>query len=114
MSTTSGRKPWVLVAAVALAVIVLYALWRLVFVTGTVQSTNDAFVSADFTLIAPKVAGFIDEVLVQDNQPVKAGQLLARIDPQDYRAAVQARKPVWRRRRRNGSMPWRCWNANAR
>ena len=90
MSTTNGRKPWVLVGAVALAVIVLYGLWRLVFATGTVQNTNDAFVSADYTLIAPKVAGFIDEVLVQDNQPVKAGQLLARIDPQDYRAAVQA------------------------
>jgi len=90
MSTSIGRKPLVMAVAGALAAIVLYGVWRLVFVTGTVQTTNDAFVSADYTLIAPKVAGFIDEVLVQDNQPVKAGQLLARIDPLDYQAAVQA------------------------
>ena len=90
MSTTTGRKPLVMAGAGLVALIVLYGLWRLVFATGTVQSTNDAFVSADYTLVAPKVAGFIDEVLVQDNQPVKAGQLLARIDPQDYQTALQA------------------------
>ncbi|WP_240999098.1 biotin/lipoyl-binding protein, partial [Pseudomonas viridiflava] len=54
------------------------------------QSTNDAFVAADFTQIAPRVAGFIKEVLVQDNQQVKAGQLLALIDDRDFRAAAQA------------------------
>ncbi|MES2869074.1 MAG: HlyD family secretion protein [Pseudomonadota bacterium] len=90
MSTTTGHKPLVMAGAGLVALIVLYGLWRLVFATGTVQSTNDAFVSADYTLVAPKVAGFIDEVLVQDNQPVKAGQLLARIDPQDYQTALQA------------------------
>ncbi|TWR84560.1 HlyD family secretion protein [Pseudomonas saxonica] len=90
MSTTSGRKPLIKLGAGVLAVVVVYALWRLVFATSAVQSTNDAFVSADFTLIAPKVAGFIDEVLVQDNQPVKAGQVVARIDPQDFKTNVQA------------------------
>ena len=90
MSTTSGRKPFIKLGAGVLAVVVVYALWRLVFATSAVQSTNDAFVSADFTLIAPKVAGFIDEVLVQDNQPVKAGQVVARIDPQDFKTNVQA------------------------
>ena len=90
MSTTSGRKPLIKLGAGVLAVVVVYALWRLLFATSAVQSTNDAFVSADFTLIAPKVAGFIDEVLVQDNQPVKAGQVVARIDPQDFKTNVQA------------------------
>ena len=90
MSTTHGRKPWLMAALGLLSVLVLYGLWRLVFAASPVQSTNDAFVSADFTLVAPKVAGFIDEVLVQDNQAVKAGQLLARIDPQDYETQVQA------------------------
>lgn len=90
MSTTSGRKPLIKLGAGVLAMVVVYALWRLVFATSAVQSTNDAFVSADFTLIAPKVAGFIDEVLVQDNQPVKAGQVVARIDPQDFKTNVQA------------------------
>ena len=92
MSTTSGRKPLVIAGAGLLAVAVVYGLWHVVFSAGPVQSTNDAFISADYTLIAPKVAGFIDEVLVQDNQSVKAGQLLARIDPKDYQADVQAAK----------------------
>lgn len=56
------------------------------------QSTNDAFVTADYTLVAPKISGFIREVLVEDNQQVKAGQVLALIDDQDLRAAVQARE----------------------
>lgn len=56
------------------------------------QTTNDAFVAADYTLVAPKISGFIREVLVEDNQQVKAGQVLALIDDQDLRAAVQARE----------------------
>ena len=41
------------------------------------ESTDDAYVKADSTIIAPKVSGYIAEVLVSDNQPVKTGQLLA-------------------------------------
>ncbi len=52
------------------------------------QSTNDAFVAADYSVVAPKAAGLIDQVAVEDNQPVKAGQLLAHIDDRDYRTAV--------------------------
>jgi membrane fusion protein (multidrug efflux system) len=52
------------------------------------QSTDDATVQADTTLIAPKVSGLIAEVLVGDNAPVKAGQVLARIDDRDFRAAL--------------------------
>lgn len=52
------------------------------------ETTNDAYVTADFTLVAPRIAGQIAEVLVEDNQMVKAGQLLARIDDRDYRAAL--------------------------
>jgi membrane fusion protein (multidrug efflux system) len=36
-------------------------------------STDDAYVKADSTIIAPKVGGYLSEVLVRDNQPVKAG-----------------------------------------
>src|SRR6185437_12546558 len=38
------------------------------------QSTDDAFVQADFTTVAPKVSGYISEVLVQDNDKVEAGR----------------------------------------
>ncbi len=50
--------------------------------------TDDAYVQADSIVIAPRVAGYIGEVLVNDNQPVKAGQVLARIDDRDLRTAL--------------------------
>jgi membrane fusion protein (multidrug efflux system) len=52
------------------------------------ETTDDAYVKADSTIIAPKVSGYIAEVLVADNEPVKAGQLLARIDDRDFRTAL--------------------------
>ncbi|MGY4496920.1 membrane fusion protein (multidrug efflux system) [Bradyrhizobium sp. GM24.11] len=59
------------------------------------ETTDDAYVKADSTIIAPKVSGYIAEVLVSDNVPVKAGQILARIDDRDFRAALdQARADV--------------------
>lgn len=54
------------------------------------QNTNDAYISADFSNVAPKVAGFISQVLVEDNQRVKAGQLLAVIDDRDFQTALAA------------------------
>jgi len=45
-------------------------------------------VKADSTIVSPKVSGYIAQVLVGDNQPVKAGQLLARIDDRDFKAAL--------------------------
>ncbi len=52
------------------------------------ESTDDAYVKADSTIVAPKVSGYISEVRVADNEPVKAGQVLARIDDRDYRTAL--------------------------
>ena len=52
------------------------------------ELTDDAYVKADSTIISPKVSGYIAQVLVGDNQPVKAGELLARIDDRDFRAAL--------------------------
>ncbi|TAV88606.1 HlyD family secretion protein [Rhizobium leguminosarum] len=57
-----------------------------------IESTDDAYVKADYTTVAPKVAGYISQVLVNDNDAVKAGQVLARIDDRDFQAALsQAR-----------------------
>ncbi|MBP2293362.1 HlyD family secretion protein [Azospirillum rugosum] len=52
------------------------------------ETTDDAYVKADHTVIAPKVSGYIAEVLVQDNERVTAGQPLARIDDRDFRVAL--------------------------
>jgi len=59
------------------------------------ESTDDAYVKADSTIIAPKVSGYIAKVLVGDNEKVKAGQALAKIDDRDFKAALdQARADV--------------------
>jgi membrane fusion protein (multidrug efflux system) len=51
-------------------------------------STDDAYVQAHNVIISPRVSGYISDVLVNDNQPVRAGQVLARIDDRDYRTAL--------------------------
>ena len=53
-------------------------------------STDDAYLQADNVIISPKVSGYLSEVLVADNQPVKAGQVLARIDDRDYTTSLAA------------------------
>jgi membrane fusion protein, multidrug efflux system len=59
------------------------------------ESTDDAYVKADSTIVAPKVSGYIAQVLVGDNERVKPGQLLAKIDDRDFKAALnQARADV--------------------
>jgi len=71
---------------VALAVVAVTRYWK----HGRfIESTDDAYVAADSTIIAPKVSGYVTEVDVDDNQQVHAGQLLARIDERDYRVALQ-------------------------
>ena len=54
------------------------------------ESTNDAYLGADSVTIAPKVAGYVTEVAVGDNQRVRAGDVLVRIDPRDYRTALDS------------------------
>jgi membrane fusion protein, multidrug efflux system len=52
------------------------------------QSTDDAFISARQSALAPKVSGYITAVPVTDNEHVAAGDVIARIDYRDYRIAL--------------------------
>ncbi|MGR9427313.1 HlyD family secretion protein [Rhizobium leguminosarum] len=81
-----------LLAGVAFAGDFGYRYWT---VGRFIETTDDAYVKADYTTVAPKVAGYISQVLVNDNDAVKAGQVLARIDDRDFQAALsQARADV--------------------
>ena len=53
-----------------------------------IETTDDAYVGGDVTTMAPKVSGLIAEVAVTDNQLVRRGDLLIRLDDRDYRAAL--------------------------
>ncbi len=53
-----------------------------------IYSTDDAYVRTDLAIVSPKIAGYVEKVAVVDNQHVKSGQVLARIDDGDYQLAV--------------------------
>lgn len=57
--------------------------------SGGSVSTDNAYVQQDKVSVASDVAGRIVEVAVKENQPVKAGELLFRIDPEPYRIALE-------------------------
>jgi membrane fusion protein (multidrug efflux system) len=84
------RKPWLrilLILALVVGIVAL-AVWLYRYQTHGryVESTNDAYLQADSVTIAPKVSGYVRQVLVAENQPVHAGDPLVRIDPADYQA----------------------------
>lgn len=69
------------------AVVVMAAGW---VVARSVEqtSTDNAYIRGDMTSLAPKVAGYVTAIEVADNQVVKAGEVLFRIDDRDYRARL--------------------------
>jgi membrane fusion protein (multidrug efflux system) len=76
-------------AAIFVALLVGIILAERYWTTGRfMESTDDAYVEADSSTIAPKVSGYVASVLVDDNQTVKVGQVLARIDDRDLKSAL--------------------------
>ena len=74
--------------AAAAVLIVISTRWNRWESDAEWQSTDDAYLQADLTPISAKVAGYIRALPVQDFERVRAGQLLAEIVDDDYRAAV--------------------------
>ncbi|MFI5097828.1 MAG: HlyD family secretion protein, partial [Candidatus Acidiferrales bacterium] len=73
-------------------VVLLVAVLALFLYFHNRETTDDAQVDGHITPIAAKISGRIGKVLVEDNQAVKAGQVLAQIEPADYQAAVDQAK----------------------
>jgi len=80
----------VLLAIVLITAIGTAALfgWRWYDRSRDIQGTNDAYVRGEITDISSRVTGYAVEVLVDDNMPVKAAQVVVRIDPRDFRINV--------------------------
>jgi membrane fusion protein, multidrug efflux system len=70
------------VGLAAAAAIAAGLVW--IFADKPEASTDDAYVAADRTIVSPKVRGMVLQVVAQENRPVKAGELLVRIDPEEY------------------------------
>jgi membrane fusion protein (multidrug efflux system) len=84
-----GRKQLAL-AGLALAIILGgIGYGRYWWTTGRfIESTDDAYVGGNVTALSPHVAGFVSQILVADNQFVKAGELVITLDDRDYKAAL--------------------------
>ncbi|HEX8986475.1 MAG TPA: HlyD family secretion protein [Rhodocyclaceae bacterium] len=89
MNDAPARKPNLPRLAFA-AVVIAAALWLgwRWWWGRTHVTTDDAQVEGHVVPVLPKVGGFVAEVMVNDNQPVKANDLLLRIDDRDYRAKL--------------------------
>jgi membrane fusion protein (multidrug efflux system) len=81
-------------ALIASAVALLVAVGgvSMILATPASESTDDAYIGADATTVAPKVRGLVEAVLVRDNQTVHAGDPLVRIDPEEFDVRVQTAK----------------------
>ncbi|RFU48995.1 HlyD family secretion protein [Paraburkholderia sp. DHOC27] len=77
-----------LLAVIVVLVVLAAALSYWFFAGRFLESTDDAYVGGDVTVMAPKVNGFVTDVLVRDNQRVKVGQVLIRLDTRDYDARL--------------------------
>jgi membrane fusion protein (multidrug efflux system) len=86
------RKALMAGAAVAVVAGAVWYGWDYWTVGRYLVSTDDAYVKADNTTVAPKVSGYLHQVLVGDNERVKAGQILARIDERDFSVALDQAK----------------------
>ena len=79
-----GRYVVALIVVIGLAA-AGYGLWKYF---GEYESTDDAQIDGHINAISARISGQLNEVLVEDAQVVKAGDVLVRIDPRDYEVAV--------------------------
>jgi len=83
-----SKKPLIILGAVVMiAAIVAFIVW---FVHRNQVSTDDAYTDGNVITMAPKVSGYVVDLLIDDNSRVRKGELLLRIDPEDFRTARAA------------------------
>ena len=82
------HKPFKRYIAIGVGAIVAIAAGFVIHDALLYQSTDDAYVETTTVQVAPRVSGQITEVYITDNQKVKEGDLVAKIDPADYEIAL--------------------------
>lgn len=79
----------VIVLLVLAAVVAILMAWRVGPFAGNTESTENAYVRGQVTIVSPQVSGYVTQVPVKDFATVKAGDVLARIDDRIYRQRVE-------------------------
>jgi len=87
-SLDSRRKRLIIIIGVVVAVMFLVVVMPKIFHAFRTVSTDDAYVNGYVTFVAPRVAGQVEKVLVEDNNRVKKGDVLVQLDPEPYRVKV--------------------------
>jgi membrane fusion protein (multidrug efflux system) len=77
------RMKFVLIGVAAAIVVLLIVVYYFTCVA-PYESTDDAFIDGNLTLLSPRVPGQVTQLLINDNQDVKEGDMLVVIDPRDY------------------------------
>ncbi len=85
------RQPVIVLGTGLLALLLFFGL-RYLVESLTHESTDDAFLDADYVSLAPRVSGQVKQVYVSSNQKVKAGDLLVEIDPRDLQVQVDQKQ----------------------
>ena len=86
------KRTWLFGVIGVVAVLAIIKLIQYIGYSRTHVSTDNAFLNADITQISPQVAGTVKSILVQENQHVKASQLLVILDDSTYKAAAEQAK----------------------
>jgi membrane fusion protein, multidrug efflux system len=84
----SNRRTVLIILGVAALVVGAVWLGRWWTVGRFIESTDDAYLQADSVTVAPKIAGYVTDVYVADNQVVKPGDRLVRLDTRQYQVAL--------------------------
>ncbi len=79
-----GKKPLIILGIVVVVVVIAALIFW--FLNRNIETTDDAFTEADTVTVAPKIAGYVVNLAVKDNEFVKKGQLVVQIDPRDATA----------------------------
>jgi membrane fusion protein, multidrug efflux system len=85
---TASRRQLLIAADTVLIGTAACFVWHWVTIGQYIESTNDAYVGGEVTTLSFKIAGLIETVAIVDNQSVKAGDLLLKLDDRDYRAQL--------------------------
>jgi membrane fusion protein, multidrug efflux system len=91
---STGKQPqrrplWMWIAGGALVVLALYEAIPWAITAFRTESTDDAYVNGHVTFVAPRVPGQVVRVLVDDNNRVRKGALLAQLDKEPYQVKVE-------------------------
>lgn len=86
----NGARTIVVVSVIVLAgCLAVLAAWRLPPFANAIQSTEDAYVRGEVTVMSSQVSGYVWQVMVRDYEQVQAGQAVAKIDDRIYRQRVE-------------------------